>query len=158
VGIRSFPSNVVPAVSILFNRTEQADVRRPPDDHHIPKTSFFDFLAIFLRLPYPSLDRCSGHSAPDSVETLVGQVADEFTQRLNRGEQPEIEEYAQCYPHIAPLLRQMLPALQLIRVPAGGPVFANESSAAQPEATGCLGDFRIVHEIGRGGMGVVSSG
>src|SRR5262249_33902149 len=28
-----------------------------------------------------------------SAEVLLGKVADEFTQRLNRGEQPQIEEY-----------------------------------------------------------------
>jgi serine/threonine protein kinase len=103
----------------------------------------------------PSLDQYSQNNAPDSVEALVGQVADEFTQRLNRGEQPEIEEYAHRYPQIAALLRQVLPSLQLIRVPAGQLALASDSSASQPEAMGCLGDFRILREIGRGGMGVV---
>src|SRR5262249_47002920 len=37
-------------------------------------------------------------SANVSAETLVGQVADEFLERLDRGEQPTIEEYAQRYP------------------------------------------------------------
>jgi hypothetical protein len=50
-----------------------------------------------------------------SMESLLGEVADEFTQRLNRGEQPDIEEYAARFPRIATLLRQVLPALQLLR-------------------------------------------
>src|SRR5438874_13404291 len=49
----------------------------------------------------------------------------------------------------------MLPALQLMRLPSGGDLVpASEPSAALP-LTGCLGDFRLVCEIGRGGMGVV---
>jgi hypothetical protein len=52
-----------------------------------------------------------------ALESLMVQVADEFIDRLNRGEQPDVEEYARRYPEIAGLLRQMLPALQLLRVP-----------------------------------------
>ena len=58
-----------------------------------------------------------------SVEALVGQVADEFMQRLNRGEQPDIDDYARRHPEIDSVLRQVLAALQLVRLPgddAGG--------------------------------------
>src|ERR1700733_14367460 len=91
-----------------------------------------------------SLDR-------NGVEALVGQIADEFTERLNRGEQPEIEEYAQRHKEIAPLLRQVLPALALVRLAA--PTVGAEHEVA--DSTGTLGDYRIVGEVGRGGMGVV---
>ena len=53
---------------------------------------------------------------PSAADPL-GQIADEFTQRLNRGEHPSIEEYANRHPEIAGLLREVLPALQLIRLP-----------------------------------------
>jgi serine/threonine protein kinase len=82
-------------------------------------------------------------------------VADEFTQRLNSGQQPDIEEYAARFPQIAELLRQILPALQLIRVPAPDPARSNGSANREDPLAGCLGDFRILHEVGRGGMGVV---
>jgi serine/threonine protein kinase len=101
------------------------------------------------------LNRGSEKKATDSLEALVGQVADEFTERLKAGEQPDIEQYAQRYPQIADVLRQLLPALQVM----GGSVSdqplvnsAADSTSGPPE---CLGDFRIVREIGRGGMGVV---
>jgi serine/threonine protein kinase/Flp pilus assembly protein TadD len=85
----------------------------------------------------------------NGAEALLGQVADEFTERLNRGEEPQVEEYAQRHPEIASLLRQVLPALKLIRLP----------DEAETEGgtlrRGTLGDFRILREIGRGGMGVV---
>jgi serine/threonine protein kinase/tetratricopeptide (TPR) repeat protein len=89
-----------------------------------------------------------------SVEALVGQVADEFTERLNCGEQPAVEEYAQRYPQIADLLRQALPAL-LAMAPMASDAALSDQSTDPQELTGCLGDFRIVREIGRGGMGIV---
>src|SRR5712692_5607270 len=45
------------------------------------------------------MDRASENTTA-SMESLLGEVADEFTQRLNRGEQPDIEEYAARYPRI----------------------------------------------------------
>jgi WD40 repeat protein/serine/threonine protein kinase len=90
-----------------------------------------------------------------SVEALVGQVADEFLQRFNRGEQPDIEAYVGRYPEIAPVLRQVLAALQLIRVSSADLAAAHEPAPAAMQVTGCLGDFRILREVGRGGMGVV---
>ena len=76
-----------------------------------------------------------------SVETLLGQVADEFTERLNRGEQPEIEEYARLHPEISELLRQVLPALQVMAPPTLHP--SHESADELAALGGFLGDFRI---------------
>jgi serine/threonine protein kinase/Flp pilus assembly protein TadD len=89
-----------------------------------------------------------------SVESLVGQIAGEFTERQNRGEHPDIEEYAARYPEIADLLRQALPALQAVDLLAAGSNSV-EGEASPNQISGCLGDFRLLHEIGRGGMGVV---
>src|SRR5262245_15366779 len=86
-----------------------------------------------------------------SAERLMGQVVEEFLDRLNAGEQPEVESYARRYPQLADVLRQMLPALQVMRLPSEDSVPASEPAVL----TGCLGDFRIVREVGRGGMGVV---
>ena len=43
-------------------------------------------------------------------ETL-GRVADEYYSQLNRGEQPDIEYFANQHPEVADAIRQVLPAL-----------------------------------------------
>jgi eukaryotic-like serine/threonine-protein kinase len=83
-----------------------------------------------------------------SVEALVSKVVDEFLERLDLGERPQIEEYAERHPTIGNVLRQVLPALELVR-------FSSPGAEAAASLTGCLGDYCIVREIGRGGMGVV---
>src|SRR5205085_5729531 len=74
---------------------------------------------------------------------------DEFRQRQQAGERPDIEEFAARHPQAAVALRQVLASLQLLEQAV--------VNAPEPEmpALGELGDFRIVGEIGRGGMGVV---
>src|SRR5262245_7785684 len=87
------------------------------------------------------------------AESLMAQLADEFLERVNAGETPDVEEYARRHPEVAGFVRQMFPALLLLRVPPTEPGGAEVE--AEAEGRGCLGDFRIVREVGRGGMGVV---
>src|SRR5262249_33838354 len=88
-----------------------------------------------------------------SVESLVARVADEFRERQARGERPDPEEYAQRHPEAAELLRKVLASLKVLGLclSAGEP----GASATGEGPTGTLGDFRLIREVGRGGMGIV---
>jgi hypothetical protein len=89
-----------------------------------------------------------------SMEELVGRVTDEFLERLGRGEQPQVEDYARRYPEAAAVIRQVFPALEWMGGPARDAAPRGAAADAAPPAS-CLGDYRIVREVGRGGMGVV---
>jgi serine/threonine protein kinase/streptogramin lyase len=87
----------------------------------------------------------------ESLESLVAQVVDEFRERQQKGEQPAIEDYVARFPQAAELLRKVLECWQLIGLSGVG------ASDAAPDGlvAGVLGDFRLLRELGRGGMGVV---
>jgi serine/threonine protein kinase/tetratricopeptide (TPR) repeat protein len=85
------------------------------------------------------------------LESLIARVADEFRECQERGDRPQIEDYAARYPQAAPLLRKVLSALELIDLSLPG----RAGRPAGEAVAGTLGDFRILREIGRGGMGIV---
>jgi WD40 repeat protein/serine/threonine protein kinase len=87
-----------------------------------------------------------------SLESLVAQAADEFLARQRQGERPDVEEFAARYPQAATVLRKVLASLQLLGLSA--PTGAAEAGAAIQTGTP-LGDFHLLREVGRGGMGVV---
>jgi hypothetical protein len=88
------------------------------------------------------------------LDNLVGRLAEEFLERLRRGEKPTAEEYAKRHPEAADLIRQVFPSLDVM----GEPEFLSAPTGLAGDnhhQQGVLGDYRIVREIGRGGMGVV---
>jgi serine/threonine protein kinase len=88
-------------------------------------------------------------SAPN-VE-LLENLIEEITNKLQAGESVESEAYAAQYPEYAGQIRDLLPALRVL-ADASQNTELPGAPAGQP---GLLGDFRILREVGRGGMGVV---
>ena len=86
-----------------------------------------------------------------SIASIVAQAADEYLEQLSRGETPDLSEYALRYPQVASVLPQVLPVLRMLQSLAPG----NESDGGPAPAPGRLGEFQLIREIGRGGMGVV---
>lgn len=103
-------------------------------------------------------------SSPDSHQAIknmtppdqpdLEQIADEFIGEIRSGNNPMIADFATRYPDQASEINEFFPAIAALE---GGKF--NESpqgkvslGASAPEQ---LGDFKIVREIGRGGMGVV---
>jgi serine/threonine protein kinase/Flp pilus assembly protein TadD len=105
---------------------------------------------------------CSSRSpqpvAPD--DSRVRRVLHEYLAALDAGDNPDRDAFLARHPEIAPVLADCLDALEFVRsaasplqssAPAGEPgLSAPEGAIPAP-----LGDFRIVREVGRGGMGVV---
>src|SRR5262245_46550151 len=98
-------------------------------------------------------------SSSSDTRGPVDLLADEFLARLKRGEKPTIGEYCARHPDLAEEIRDVFEALCMVE----------ELKPGQDEASGSYGDsvrvdgkrleriadYRILREIGRGGMGVV---
>jgi serine/threonine protein kinase len=88
-------------------------------------------------------------------DSIVAEAADRFTEELQQGRSPSIEDYARRYPQVSDVIRQVFPALALLpTAPASRRGGSAERAILEP-VTGMLGDFRVHREIGRGGMGIV---
>ena len=81
---------------------------------------------------------------------LVAQAVDEYLARLKRGESPALDEFVERYPEIGHVLETLIPALNVTQDcdDSANGSFAHGRSKQ-------IGDFRILRQIGRGGMGIV---
>jgi hypothetical protein len=95
---------------------------------------------------------------PSAADPL-GQIADEFVEAIRQGQHPSLEEFARRYPAHADDLRDMLPALALMEQAKSGDDSPGQRRQAKARAAATplqqLGDYQILREVGRGGMGVV---
>lgn len=99
-------------------------------------------------------------SAAGANEQKVYELAEQFLERQRRGEKPSVEEYAAAHPELAGQIRELFATMVMMEdlKPVSHDLTNAESSPAQfmrnrmPER---LGDFRILREVGRGGMGIV---
>ncbi|TWU08505.1 serine/threonine-protein kinase [Stieleria varia] len=84
-------------------------------------------------------------------------LADEFVERFRRGERPSLQEYVDRHPDFAAEIRELFPLLVDMEEARSANTWT-ESTRARPFVTPeieQLGDYRIIREIGRGGMGIV---
>jgi serine/threonine-protein kinase len=100
----------------------------------------------------------------DSDNAVLARVVAEIGDRLERGEPVDQETYLRQYPELAERLRSLWPVL-VATAEIGDTASPRAVSLERPSATvddptdekdaGRLGDFRVLREIGRGGMGIV---
>jgi serine/threonine protein kinase/tetratricopeptide (TPR) repeat protein len=101
-----------------------------------------------------------GVGAAESDSSVLADLIDRLTAKMQAGEPIDWEDVARQHPEHAGELLQLGPALGALgHLSKSGP--AELSGLAAPAvaedglATGVLGDFRVVREVGRGAMGVV---
>jgi hypothetical protein len=120
-------------------------------------------------------------SPSSSGRDPLGLILDSFLARFRKGERPSLTEYISRYPALADEIREVLPALvEIEQLGSLGPAQAEVGAGDRlgtPSATAALepwaepvaavraassshlperlGDYRILREIGVGGMGVV---
>src|ERR1051326_8911513 len=96
-------------------------------------------------------------STSDSANyVLLTQLADEEATRYRAGERPALQEYLDRYPHLAEEIRALFPAMvEIEQVKEDHHQAATPPAAPSAAALQQLGDFRILREVGKGGMGIV---
>jgi WD40 repeat protein/serine/threonine protein kinase len=106
-----------------------------------------------LRAVAPEASDCSADDA------LLAQWVADVTARLERGESIDFEAYERQDAPRADRLRKLLPTLVRLAHLSAAESASNGPGQRLASATGLptseLGDFRLIREIGRGGMGVV---
>ena len=88
---------------------------------------------------------------------LLDRLAEEFAERVRRGDRPTLKEFTDRYPDLADAIRELFPALDKVERADGhrqGDGGTDDSLGANLPLSK-VGDYRIVREIGRGGMGIV---
>jgi serine/threonine protein kinase/Flp pilus assembly protein TadD len=100
-------------------------------------------------------------SDPSSDVNPLDALAEEFVARFRRGERPTLDEFIARRPDLEKDIRDLFPALVLMEGvrPEKGDATGSFTSGGPAGGGGAtpplLGDYRVLREVGRGGMGVV---
>ena len=96
-------------------------------------------------------------SADHELPPELDRLAEEFIERKRLGERPTISEYVDRHPEFEEGIREIFPLIAVMEGVKG----ADEGSVPRSAAGDLglvdrmLGDYRLLREVGRGGMGVV---
>jgi hypothetical protein len=99
-------------------------------------------------------------SESESKSAAVLELAEEFLERYRKGERPPLRDYTDRHPDLADEIREVFPAMAMMERIGIADASLDEQTAPKPldgkaAPITHLGDFRIIREVGHGGMGVV---
>jgi eukaryotic-like serine/threonine-protein kinase len=91
---------------------------------------------------------------------LLERLAEEFVERHRRGERPALSEYTDRHPDLAAEIRELFPAMvqiESLKPRAGELTEASTPTSPSPDQhiPERFGEYRILRQIGQGGMGIV---
>ena len=93
--------------------------------------------------------------SPEQQEQLA-VILDEYLVEIEGGTEPNLDELCDQHTEMAPAIRHYVQSLRILKVAATD--VRDRSNRQHPQSdipTKQIGDYQIVREIGRGGMGVV---
>ncbi|KLU06728.1 serine/threonine protein kinase [Rhodopirellula islandica] len=95
-------------------------------------------------------------SIDDDTYATVDILASDFVARYRNGDRPTVEEYAIRHPELSEPIRRVFPlVLSVEKVKVDQQAESDGRATLAGRTIERLGDFRLVREIGRGGMGIV---
>jgi tetratricopeptide (TPR) repeat protein/serine/threonine protein kinase len=109
----------------------------------------------------PSPGAGSADRSPSADDARVLEAVREYLALIEAGRAPDRAAFVARYPDVAAVLSECLEGLAFVRAAApelSQPVAGGAAAApatGDESLTGTLGDFRLIREVGRGGMGVV---
>ena len=104
----------------------------------------------------PDLDSMSKQSpAPTTADHFdLDKLGEQFSKAIREGKYPNIDAYTNLHPEKADEIRELLESISLIETFKQSRIAVSDPTARQPAFTE-LDDYKIIREIGRGGMGIV---
>jgi serine/threonine protein kinase/WD40 repeat protein len=96
-------------------------------------------------------------SESGSRSGLVLELAEEFLDRYRAGQRPALKEYVDRHPDLAAEIREVFPAMAMMEhiALADETIDSDQNGAVTVPRLEQLGNYRVIREVGRGGMGVV---
>ena len=105
-----------------------------------------------------SQTRLDIQNGDEDAETVLDRIVEDFTRRIREGESPSIRQYQKSYPIHHDEIFELLSSVAMIeglKPSAATLAEAQHGSMNQIAKLERLGDYQIIRELGRGGMGVV---